>query len=274
MPCRLYNSRSCVRFLPVAAALLAFFTTSTASLRAQQLRIAAASDLQFALPELAADFEKQSGTTVALTFGSSGTFVSQIQNGAPFDLFFSADSAYANKLIETNFAEKQSFYIYGIGHLVLWLPKDSPLANQPLGWKILLDNRIRKIAIANPAHAPYGKAAVEALKHAGVYDQLQPKLVSGDNVSQAAQFAQSGAADVALISLSQAVAPALKDGLHWQVPAADYSPLEQAVVLLSASKEKTAAANFLAYLKSNAAKSILARFGFQLPANPPSPARP
>src|SRR5262249_8366344 len=176
-------------------------------LRAQTIRIAAAADLQYAFPELAAQYEKQSGVKLAVSYGSSGSFFAQIQNGAPFDLFFSADVSYANRLALAHQAEADSVQIYAVGHLVLWLPSDSPL-DPSAGLKILLDPRIQRIAIANPEHAPYGRAAVAALRDAGLYDQLQRKLVLGENISQAAQFVQSGSAQAGLVAQSLTFSPA------------------------------------------------------------------
>lgn len=230
---------------------------------AQSLRIAAASDLQFVLPELAQQYEKQSGVRLAISFGSSGNFFAQIQNGAPFDLFFSADSAYPRKLVEKHFADSDSLHVYAVGRLVLWLPPDSPL-NAAEGLKTLLDSRVHKIAIANPEHAPYGRAAVSALQAAGLYDQLKSKLVLGENISQAAQFVQSGNAQAGLLAASLTSAPAMKDGRRWEVPANLYPQVEQSVVILAASPDKPAARAFLAFLTSAAARTTFERFGFSL----------
>jgi len=154
------------RVVPGAPALFAILCGSVffcSCVSAQTLRIAAASDLQFVLPALAAQYEKQSGVKLAITYGSSGNFVAQIQNGAPFDLFFSADVSYPHQLAVAQLADVSSLQVYAVGHLVLWLPPDSPL-DPSGGLKILLDPRIQKIAIANPDHAPYGRAAVAALR--------------------------------------------------------------------------------------------------------------
>ena len=237
------------------------------SLSAQTLRIAAASDLQFVLPELAAQYEKQSGAKLAVTYGSSGNLFAQIQNGAPFDLLFSADISYPGKLLAAHLADSGSIQVYAIGRLVLWLPPDSPLGPAG-GLKILLDPRIQKIAIANPEHAPYGHAAVAALQRAGLYNQLKPKLVLGENISQAAQFVQSGSAQAGFLALSLASSPALQSGKRWEIPADQYPPVEQASVLLSASPNKATAAGFRAFLKTPGARSIFERYGFFLPPPP------
>ncbi len=247
--------------------LLFFFLTS--SVGAQTLRIAAASDLQFALPDLAAEYEKQTGVKLAVTYGSSGNFLAQIQNGAPFDLFFSADITYPHQLVVAQLADISSIQIYAVGHLVLWLPPDSPL-DPSAGLKILLDPRVQKIAIANPEHAPYGRAAVAALRDAALYDQLKPKLVFGENIAQAAQFAQSGSAQAGLLAHSLTFSPAMKSGKFWTIPAEKYPPVEQAAVLLTASPNKEGALSFLAFLKTPAARSILERYGFFLPPAAPA----
>jgi molybdate transport system substrate-binding protein len=252
---------------PIAAILLVFlFLAFARSAHAQSLRIAAASDLQFALADLAAQYEKQSGAKLAITYGSSGNFFAQIQNGAPFDLFFSADVAYPQKLIEAGFAERDSRYTYAFGRIVLWLPPESPLNAWQLQWNTLLDARIQKIAIANPDHAPYGRAAVAALEKAGLYERLKPKLVYGENISQAAQFVQSGSAQAGILAMSLTFAPAMKSGKIWEIPHDLYPLLEQAVVVLKSSPNKPAARAFLAFLHTESARDTLARYGFTLPS--------
>jgi molybdate transport system substrate-binding protein len=246
--------------------LLPFFSSSTP---AQTLRIAAASDLQFALPDLAAQYEKQTDAKLAITYGSSGNFFAQIQNGAPFDLFLSADVSYPNKLVLAHLADVSSLEIYAVGHLVLWLPPDSAL-DPSAGLKILLDPRIQKIAIANPDHAPYGRAAVAALHDAGLYDQLRPKLVFGENILQAAQFVQSGSAQAGLLAHSLTFSPAMKSGKFWAIPADKYPTVEQAAVLLTASSNKQAALSFLAFLKTPTARATLEWYGFSLPLAAPA----
>lgn len=232
---------------------------------AQTLRVAAASDLQFALPVIAAQFEAQSGTKLSVTYGSSGNFLSQIQNGAPFDLFFSADVGYPQILLEAGFAEPGSLRPYAVGRLVLWFPPDSPLDPVKLRWDALLDPRVQKIAIANPDHAPYGRAAVAALQKAGFYDQVKSKFVYGENISQAAQFAQSGSAQAGILALSIALSPSLQSGKRWEIPSDFYPPIQQGVVLLKSSPNKPAALAFLAFFQTESARATLARFGFTLP---------
>jgi molybdate transport system substrate-binding protein len=244
-------------------ALLLLLSTLTA---AQQLTIAAAADLSSVLPELGAQYKKQTKVDLKLSFGSSGNLTTQIENGAPFDIFFSADEDYPKQLIDKGFAEKDSSYRYAVGSLVLWVPNSVHLNPDTLGIAMLAATAVNKVAIANPQHAPYGRAAEAAIKHFGIYEQIKPKLVLGENVSQAAQFLESGNAQAGLIPLSHALSPAMKDkGQYWVVPANTYPPLNQAVVILTRSKQKEAARKFLAFLRTPEATSLLRRYGFTLP---------
>jgi molybdate transport system substrate-binding protein len=234
---------------------------------AEEITVAAAADLSTALPEIVATYTKKTGQTVRLSFGSSGNLVNQIRNGAPFDIFFSADEEYPKQLIADGLAFKDTLYRYAVGQLVLFAPSDSPLDLSKLGMNALLDPSVKKISIANPAHAPYGRAAEAALKHFAIYDQVAAKLVFGENVSQAAQFVESGNAQAGLIALSHALAPAMKDkGRYWIVPPDSYPALNQAAVVLSRSKQKDAARRFLVFLRSPDATSLLTSYGFSLPA--------
>ncbi len=152
-------------------------------------------------------------------------FYAQIQNGAPFDLYFSADIAYPRKLEEAGLTVPGSLYPYAIGRIVLWAGKDSRL-DLSKGLDVLLETTIKKIAIANPKHAPYGRAAVVAMEHAQVYDRVKNKLVLGENISQAAQFVESGAADVGIIAMSLALAPLMQAaGHYWEIPADTHPPI-------------------------------------------------
>src|SRR6202045_1865422 len=166
--------------------------------RAKSVKVAAAADLKFAMTELASQFEKQSGAKLDVTYGSSGNFLTQIQNGAPFDLFFSADSEYPKKLEAAGLAEPGTLREYAEGHMVIWTPSGSEINAAKEGWKCLLDPHVKKIAIANPEHAPYGRAAVAAMKKAGIYEQVKNKLVYGENISQTAEFVQSGNAQAGI----------------------------------------------------------------------------
>ena len=227
--------------------------------------MAAAADMSAALPEIVASYSKQTGQTVKLAFGSSGNLTNQIRNGAPFDVFFSADEGYPKQLIADGLAEKDSLYRYAVGRLILWTPNSVTLDLQKLGMQALLDPSVKKISIANPQHAPYGRAAEAALKHFGIYYQVSGKLVLGENVSQAAQFVESGNAQAGLIALSHALAPAMKDkGHYWIVPLDAYPALNQAAVVLSRSKQPDAARKFLEFVRGPEATSLLKRYGFSL----------
>jgi molybdate transport system substrate-binding protein len=254
-----------VRTIASVAVVLLWFA---ADLAAQPIAVAAASDLQAVLPSVASRFEKDTGHQVRLTFGSSGNFFTQIQNGAPFDVFLSADVDYPRRLERAGQAEPGSLYDYAIGRIVLWTRKDSTIDLRG-GLAVLAGPGVRTVAIANPDHAPYGRAAVAALQHEKVYDRVQPKLVRGENISQAAQFVQSGNADVGILALSLALAAALKtSGTYVEVPESFHPPIEQAAVVLAKSPQKAAAKQFLEYLKRPEIVSLLQSYGFVLPQPP------
>jgi molybdate transport system substrate-binding protein len=250
-----------LRKLAVVVALIAI---STCLASAQDLTVVAAADLQFAMQDVAARFQKDSGKQVKVIYGSSGAFAQQIQNGAPFDVFFSANLDYPKQLESANLVEPGSMYQYATGKLVLWAPNGSPIDLGP-GLKALLNPAIKKIAIANPEHAPYGKAAVAAMQTENVYQKVKDKLVLGENISQAATFVVSGAADVGLVALSLAISSNMKEkGRYVGVPAADYPPIEQACVILRASRNKELARKFLDFVKSPAITELLKSYGFEV----------
>jgi molybdate transport system substrate-binding protein len=251
--------------------LLALFFLLVASIAtAQEITVAAAADMSAALPELVAGYTKKTGQAVKLSFGASGNLTDQIRNGAPFDLFFSADEDYPQQLIKEGLAAKDTLYRYAVGRLVLWVPNDSPLDLSKLGIKALLDPSVKKVSIANPATAPYGRAAAAVLRHFEIYDQVSSRLVVGENVSQAAQFVESGNAQAGLIALSHALAPAMKDkGRYWVVPLDAYPTLNQAAVVLSKSKQQDAARRFLNFIRSPEANSLLTKYGFSLSTEKP-----
>jgi molybdate transport system substrate-binding protein len=248
---------------------------AAASAKAQEIHIAAAADLKFALNELAGQYEKQTGTRVNVTYGSSGIFFSQIQNGAPFDLFFSADSDYPRKLQAAGLAETGTLYEYAVGRIVIWTRAGAKTDVTKQGWKALTDTSVQKIAIANPAHAPYGRAAVAALQKAGVYEQVKSKLVYGENISQAAQFVQSGNAQAGIVALSLAVSPGMKEGKRWEIPADMYPAIEQGAILLKNARNKAQARAFLHFVKGADARATLEKFGFTIPEmNRPAAGKP
>ncbi len=226
--------------------------------------VAAASDLTYAMNEIVGNFEKATGCTVRLTMGSSGNFLTQIENGAPFDVFFSADVAYPKKLEAEGLAAPGSTYVYAIGKIVLWTRNDSRV-DVGKGFSALRDPAVRKIAIANPAHAPYGRAAEEALRHSGVYEAVKGRLVLGENISQAAEFVESGNADAGILALSLVVSPAMKDkGRAWNIPEKLYAPIEQGAVAIRAAANPQGARQILDYIKLDATVALLERYGFAL----------
>lgn len=233
----------------------------------REVRVAAAADLKFALDELGTQYQKHTGTKIEVSYGSSGNFFAQIQNGAPFDIFLSADIDYPRKLEAAGLAEPGTLYEYAIGRIVIWMPAGTRVDLAKLGWKALLDPSIQNIAIANPEHAPYGRAGAAALRSAGIYDQVRAKLVYGENIAQAAQFVASGNAQAGILALSLAISPAMKEGKRWDIPANMHPPIEQAAVVLKSARDKDGARAFLAFLKSAEAQKILETYGFNIPAN-------
>jgi molybdate transport system substrate-binding protein len=232
----------------------------------RSVSVAAAADLQFALREVVDAFgHAHPDVKVKVTYGASGNFFSQINNGADFDLFLSADIDYPRQLVKAGLAVEGSEFTYALGHLVVWVPRDSSLDVEKRGMRALLDPRVRKIAIANPRHAPYGRAAEAAMKSLGVYDQVKDRLVLGENVTQAAQFAQKGAADVGVFSLSLALAPELRGGRYGLVPLSAYPRLEQGGVVLTRARDRASAEALRAFLIGAEGRAVLKRFGFEFP---------
>jgi molybdate transport system substrate-binding protein len=226
--------------------------------------VAAASGLQFAVTEIAARFAADTGRKVTLNFGSSGNFARQIQQGAPFELFMSADEAFVFRLADAGLTRDRG-ELYAIGRIVLFVPRGSPLQldaelkGVQAGW-----SQVRKFAIANPEHAPYGRAAAEALRALGLWEQVEPRLVLGENVSQAAQFVTTRSAEAGIISLSLALAPELaRAGQHVLLPERLHNPLRQRMVLTR--NAGPTARQFYDYLQQPAARSVLRQYGFVLP---------
>jgi molybdate transport system substrate-binding protein len=252
----------------LAACLLVISTPAWAqeNEHAQELIVAAAADLSAAFEQIAQNYEKKTGVKVKLSFGASGALTTQIENGAPFDVFFSADMDYPRQLIAASQADSASLYQYAVGKLVLWVPADSSLDMEHNGVEVLLDSSVKKIAIANPQHAPYGRAAVAALKYYKLYDRVADRLVLGENVSQAAQFVESGNAQAGFVALAHALAPAMQGkGKYWEVPAEAYPPLAQGVVVITRSQHKKEAAAFVQYVKTTEAAEVLRKYGFTVP---------
>jgi molybdate transport system substrate-binding protein len=252
-----------------ATALLAILVGLWPALHAQasrRLAIAAASDLQAVLPEIVRSFERSTGATVAVSYGSSGTFFAQIRNGAPFDVFLSADVDYPRQLTAARLADPATLQVYARGHLVLWTRRESRI-DVGRGLNALTDARIRHVAVANPAYAPYGRAAVAALRSARLYDTLQPKLVMGENLAQAAQLVESGNADAGILSLSLVLGPTLRaQGSYVEIPTKNHPPIDQGAVVVSASREPALARRFIDHLRAPHTALRLERFGFTVPA--------
>ena len=232
----------------------------------EKILIAAASDLNFAMNEICRDFEKtHSSIRVEVSYGSSGNFYAQIKQGAPYDIFFSADASYPARLEEEGFAVKGQQQLYAIGKIILWIPRKLTL-NPQKGLNIVLKPEIKKLAIANPKHAPYGRAAEESLRYYGLWDKVQGKLVFGENILQAAQFVQTGSADAGIIALSLAISPKMvKDGSYWIIPTESYSRLEQGYAVLQRGKGTSSVKAFLEFVQGKKGKKILSDFGFILP---------
>ncbi len=228
--------------------------------------VAAASDLQFVLPEIASHFAQATGREVKLAFGSSGNFRRQIAEGAPFELFLSADEAYVDALAKEGRTEGEGVR-YGSGRIVLFAPHGSTLRPDPMFKDLAAaagDGSLKRFAIANPEHAPYGRAAREALQRAGLWNAIVPRLVLGENVSQAAQFASSGVAQGGIFAYSLALSPAVaKLGTFALIPTHSHGPLHQRMALVRGAGETARA--FYLYLQQPAAREIFRRFGFALP---------
>jgi molybdate transport system substrate-binding protein len=240
--------------------VVALAGTSCSRSEKPEFLIAGAADSRFAMDEIAAEFQKaHPEAAVKTSYGSSGPFTSQIENGAPFDVFCSADTGYPRKLVEEGLALPGSEFVYAIGRIVVWVPASSPI--QVTGADALRDPAVRHIAIANPLLAPYGKAAEAALRSLGLYDQVKDKLVYGENVSQALQYVETGAADIGIVSHSL-----VKGGRSWEVPPDSYPKMEQGGIIVKSSRNAALAKEFRAFLLGEQGRSILKRYGFYLPA--------
>jgi molybdate transport system substrate-binding protein len=256
----------CRAWLRPAIFLLAVVAAAACSRQPSPPRVAAASDLQYALTEAVDLFAKEAGARVELVFGSSGTLARQIQDGAPFELFLSADEAFVDHLVRAGRTRDRGA-LYATGRIVLFAPRGSPLAASDGldGLARLIEaGKVTRFAIANPDHAPYGRAAEQALRKHGLWDALRPSLVLGENVSQAAQFATTGNAVGGIIAQSLAFAPPMQErGTSFLIPDADHAPLKQRMVLLA--RAGPVAEQFYRYLQEPPARAILARYGFVLP---------
>ena len=256
--CRMLAAMPFFRPLLLAGAMI-----FAASAHAGKITIAAAADLKFAMDEIVATFQQaHSADQVDVIYGSSGKFHAQIQRGAPYDLYFSADIAFPRALAKAGFAASE-VRPYAVGRIVLW---SAAMDARQMTLASLTDARVARVAIANPRHAPYGKRAEEALRATGLWDKVEPKLVYGENIAHAAQFVQSGNAQVGVIALALAVSPELAGkGGYWLIPDHLHAPLEQGFIITRRAQGNALAQRFADYMGSQAARAVMTRYGFVLP---------
>lgn len=246
----------------VAFVSLAIGCTSKAPGDTSEIKVAAAADLARAFEDMGKAFEAKSGKKVTLTFGSTGLLAKQISEGAPFDLFAAANVSFADEAVRSGHCQAETKALYGRGRVVVWTRKGAP---RVMTLAELMEARFVKISLANPEHAPYGKAAREALQKAGIWEALKGKLVFGENVQQALQFAQTGNTDAALVALSLAT---VSDGEYTTIAESEHAPLDQALVVCGAGPRAAVAKDFAAFVNSADGRVIMNRYGFLLPGEP------
>jgi molybdate transport system substrate-binding protein len=244
---------------------LALLVFGAAAVRAESLSVAAAANFVYALDAINAEFAKTApDVTVTCSSGASGNLVAQIKNGAPYDVLLSADLDYPQALIKAGQADAKSLTTFAIGRLVLWTTKAEIKITDVAA--AVRDPAVRKLAIANFDTAPYGRAAKQALEKLGAWTEAQPKVVTGDNITQTAQFVETGNADAGFVAMSLVLSPKLKNTGRWfEVPAAFYAPLEHGAVITMHGAKNPAAVRYLQFLRSETAKKILVRFGYGVP---------
>ena len=254
----------------MAAFLICLGLWSPPRTEAEDIVVAAASDMTFAIREIIEDFESSTPHTVRLSLGSSGNFFTQIQNGAPFDVYLSADINYPEQLAASDLIEPGSLFSYAFGRIVVWARNGSSTDPTSLGMAALVEN-VGRVAIANPRHAPYGRAARSALEYFQLWESVSNRLVLAENVAQAAQFAESGAAEIAIIALSLASSDPLRAaGRFWEIPSPAHPQLTQGGVILPHARNTgrlRAARSFTAWMQNGSARAILERYGFSLPSD-------
>lgn len=233
--------------------------------RAEKVTVAAAADLKFAMDEIVATFKKAyPADEVDVIYGSSGKFHTQILQGAPYDLYFSADIAFPRELAKAGFAASE-VKSYAFGRIVLW---SAAMEASQLTLVSLIDPKITRIAIANPKHAPYGKRAEEALRASGLWEKVEPKLVYGENIAHTAQFVQTGNAQIGIVALALAVSPELASkGGYWLIPDRLHAPLEQGFVITKRAEGSALARRFADYMGSTPARAVMTKYGFVLPGD-------
>ncbi|MBI4470629.1 MAG: molybdate ABC transporter substrate-binding protein [Acidobacteria bacterium] len=232
-----------------------------------EVRVAAAADLKFALDEIVKQFRQDHPKVqVDVTYGSSGNFYSQLLNQAPFDIYFSADVFYPRKLSEQGLALPNSDFCYAIGRIVIWAPASSKIDVERLGMQALNDPAARRIAIANPKHAPYGKAAEAAMRSANVFERVKDRLVYGENIAQTLQFIQSASADIGIVALSLALAPKVREaGRYWEIPLDAYPRMDQGGIILKWARDPDSARAFRSFVSQPRGHEVLRKYGFFLP---------
>ncbi|NPV75524.1 MAG: molybdate ABC transporter substrate-binding protein [Anaerolineae bacterium] len=233
---------------------------STSTIPVEKITVAAAADLQFAFTDIANLYEQQTGKNVTLVFGSTGQLVQQIENGAPFDVIAAANTSYVDRLVDQGLAIPETAALYARGRIVLAVNRNSGV--QAVTLEDLMSANIKHIAIANPEHAPYGLAAKQALQTLGLWDQIESKLVYGENVRQALQFVQTGDAEAGIISLSVANVPEITWTL---IDGSIHEPLDQALAVLTACKNPELASEFIAFINAENGRPIMRQYGFLLP---------
>jgi len=243
--------------------LFVFFMLLAMPAHAEKITVAAAADLKFAMDEIVTTFKKANpGDELDVIYGSSGKFQTQIQQGAPYDLYFSADIGFPRELAKNGFAASE-VKPYALGRIVLW---SASLDATKLTMVSLVDPKITRIAIANPKHAPYGKRAEEALRASGLWEKLEPKLIYGENIAHTAQFVQTNNAQVGIIALSLAVNPELANkGGYWLIPDKLHEPLEQGYIITKRAASNALAKRFADYMGSKPARAVMTKYGFVLP---------
>lgn len=226
--------------------------------KADEVLVAVASNFTLPMEKIMAEFQKETGHKVSASYGSTGKFYTQIVNGAPFEILLAADEEHPDKLMSAGFAEAQSDFVYAIGKLALWSPKEGFIDSQG---KVLSSAGFRHLSMASPQMAPYGAAAEQVLKKMELWKKLQDKIIYGENISQAHQFIASGNAELGFVSLSQ-----VKEakGSIWVVSRDNYKPLKQKAALLKAGKDKKTAQLFLKFIRTEKARRLIQEFGYEV----------
>lgn len=243
--------------------LVLYLVLLSTSALAGEVQVAVASNFTKPMQQIAEAFKTKTGHEAKLSFGASGGFVTQIKNGAPFEVFLSADDKKATPLVEEKLAVAGTPFIYAQGKLVLWSLKDNYVDKEG---KVLELDSFKHIAIADPKLAPYGTAAMQVLEKLNLIDRLKSKMVQGENIGQTMQFVSTGNAELGFVALSQVISEPAKTGSMWLVPEDLYEPINQQAVLLTKGEKNEAAKALIEFLKSNEVVSIIETFGYKVPS--------